>query len=75
MFTIIKDRHIYNFCTEVNLKLDDMGEFIVNMIKKQKTTTREIVVAISKTFDVSIDMILKDIQDYILELRRLLILK
>lgn len=75
VFTIIKGRHIYNFCTEVNLELDDMGEFIVNIIKERKTTTRKIVTAISETFDVPIDMILKDIQDYILELRRLLIIK
>lgn len=75
-FAIIKDRNVYNYCTEAVFKLDDVGDFIITMIKRQHVTTREIIDAISESYDnESNDSIAEDIQEYIFELRRLLIIK
>lgn len=75
LFTTVIGRRIYNYCTEVNLELDDTGIFIVSMIQDKKATTREIVISMSEVFNVPTEEILVDIQEYICELRRFLIIK
>lgn len=75
VFTIISGNHVYNYCTEVNLELDNTEVFIVSMIRDKNASTREIVTSISETFGVPAEEITEDIQEYICELRRFLIIK
>ena len=71
VFSVIKGRRIYNYCTEVGVEMDDVGAIVIDAIKREKATTRDIIRKISEYYHVSEDLVSEDIKEYIWNLRAL----